>query len=123
LRALGNLVENALKYGAPATPVELDVAREGPMLVFRVFDRGPGVPEAERERIFEPFYRPPGVPADIGGSGLGLTIARGLAEAQGGDVRFEARPGGGSVFLLRLPAVDDLVSAPAAAHEETSPRA
>jgi len=52
--------------------------------VFRVSDRGPGVPEGERERIFEPFYRPPGVPADIGGSGLGLTIARGLAEAQGG---------------------------------------
>jgi len=125
LRALGNLVENALKYGPPGTPVELGVAREGPMLVFRVSDRGPGVPEAERERIFEPFYRPPGVPADIGGSGLGLTIARGLAEAQGGDVRFEARPGGGSVFSLRLPAVDDLtpVSAPTAEREEPSPRA
>jgi len=125
LRALGNLVENALKYGPPATPVELDVVREGPMLVFRVSDRGPGVPEGERERIFEPFYRPPGVPADIGGSGLGLTIARGLAEAQGGDVRFEARPGGGSVFSLRLPAVDDVtpVSAPTAEREEPSPRA
>ncbi|HEY7895221.1 MAG TPA: ATP-binding protein [Gemmatimonadaceae bacterium] len=106
LRALGNLVENALKYGAPGTPVELDVDRDGPMLLFRVSDRGPGVPEAERERIFEPFYRPPGVPADIGGSGLGLTIARGLAEAQGGDVRYEPRPGGGSVFSLRLPAVE-----------------
>ncbi len=106
LRALGNLVENALKYGAPGTPVDLDVARDGPMLVFSVADRGPGVPEAEQERIFEPFYRPPGVPADIGGSGLGLTIARGLAEAQGGDVRYESRPGGGSIFSLRLPAVD-----------------
>jgi two-component system sensor histidine kinase KdpD len=125
LRALGNLVENALKYGAPGTPVELDVAREGPMLVFRVSDRGPGVPDTERERIFEPFYRPPGVPADIGGSGLGLTIARGLAEAQGGDVRFEPRPGGGSVFTLRLPAVDDVTpaSAPAAGREEAAPRA
>ncbi|HKV50577.1 MAG TPA: ATP-binding protein [Gemmatimonadaceae bacterium] len=108
LRALGNLLENALKYGAPGTPVELDVARDGPMLVFRVGDRGPGVPEAERERIFEPFYRPPGVPADIGGSGLGLTIARGLAVAQGGDVRYEPRPGGGSVFSLRLPAVESV---------------
>lgn len=110
LRALGNLVENALKYGAPDTPVELDVSRDGPMLVFRVSDRGPGVPDAERERIFEPFYRPPGVPADIGGSGLGLTIARGLAEAQRGDVRFEPRPGGGSVFSLRLPAIEDPVA-------------
>ncbi|HKT09077.1 MAG TPA: sensor histidine kinase, partial [Gemmatimonadaceae bacterium] len=106
LRALGNLVENAIKYGAPGTPVELDVVRDGAMLVFRVSDRGPGVPEAEQERIFEPFYRPPGVPADIGGSGLGLTIARGLAEAQGGGVRYDARPGGGSIFSLRLPAVD-----------------
>lgn len=124
LRALGNLVENALKYGAPGTPVELGVAREGSMLVFRVSDRGPGVPETERERIFEPFYRPPGVPADIGGSGLGLTIARGLAEAQGGDVRFEPRPGGGSVFTLRLPAVDDMTagSAPTAERVDASPR-
>jgi two-component system sensor histidine kinase KdpD len=110
LRALGNLVENALKYGAPGTPVELGVSRDGPMLVFQVSDRGPGVPEAERERIFEPFYRPPGVPADIGGSGLGLTIARGLAEAQGGDVRFDPRPGGGSVFSLRLPVVEGPVA-------------
>jgi two-component system sensor histidine kinase KdpD len=64
------------------------------------------VSEDERGRIFEPFYRPPGVPPDIRGHGLGLSIARGLAEAQGGTVRFSPRPGGGSIFSLALPAAD-----------------
>ena len=57
----------------------------------------------EDERIFEPFYRPPGQP-DTGGAGLGLSIARRMAEAQGGSVHYEPREGGGSVFVLRLPA-------------------
>ena len=106
LRALGNLVENALKYSDSATTVDLAVRRDGAMLVFAVSDRGPGIPEAERDRIFEPFYRPPGVPPDTGGSGLGLTIARGIADAQDGAVRFRPRAGGGSVFELLLPAVE-----------------
>ena len=108
LRALGNLVENAIKHGAGVSPIELGVRREGPMLALTVADRGPGVPAIERERIFEPFYRPPGVPADRGGTGLGLTIARGLALAQGGDVRYEPRPGGGSVFTLLLPMAEGI---------------
>jgi two-component system sensor histidine kinase KdpD len=71
-------------------------------------DRGSGIPELERARIFESFYRPPGVPPDVRGHGLGLSIARGLAEAQGGTVRVEPRPGGGSVFTLELPAAQPL---------------
>ena len=71
-----------------------------------VLDRGPGVRPDERERIFEPFYRPPGTPPDVRGTGLGLSIARGLAVAQGGAVEFEPRQGGGSAFLLLLPAAD-----------------
>jgi two-component system sensor histidine kinase KdpD len=106
LRALGNLVENALKYSDRASAVEIAVRRDNGMLLFSVSDRGPGIPEAERERIFEPFYRPPGVPPDTGGSGLGLTIARGIADAQGGALRFRPREGGGSVFELLLPAVE-----------------
>jgi two-component system sensor histidine kinase KdpD len=105
LRALGNVLENALKYSAGGA-VEVETRRAGDELVFSVLDRGPGVPEQERERIFEPFYRPPGASPDIGGTGLGLTIARGLAEAQGGDVRYTPRPGGGSEFELRLPAAE-----------------
>ena len=104
LRILTNLLGNALQYTPASSPIELSVQREGALLVFAVADRGPGIPVAERDRIFEPFYRPPGGPADVGGSGLGLAIARRLAELQGGTLEYAARPGGGSIFALRLPA-------------------
>ncbi len=72
--------------------------------MFVVADHGPGIPVPERDRIFEPFYRPAGAPADGGGAGLGLAIARRLAELQSGTLEYAARPGGGSRFVLRLPA-------------------
>jgi two-component system sensor histidine kinase KdpD len=107
LRILSNLLGNAAHHTPPASPVELSVQRQGGTLAFAVADRGPGVAAAERERIFEPFYRPAGAPADGGGRvGLGLAIARRLAELQGGTVDYAPRPGGGSVFTLRLPAGD-----------------
>ena len=106
LRILVNLLENALKYAPAAAPIDLTVRREGDELVFAVADRGPGVPPPEERRIFEPFYRPPGAPPDIGGAGLGLAISHGLALAQGGTITYEARAGGGSVFSLRVPAAD-----------------
>jgi two-component system sensor histidine kinase KdpD len=106
LRALSNLVENALRLSPPDQAVELSVEREGEFLAFRVADRGPGIPPRDRERIFEAFYRPEGSPPDAGRAGLGLSICRQLAELQGGSVRYEARTGGGSVFTLRLPALD-----------------
>jgi len=105
LRVLVNLVENAHKYGA-GQPVDVSAAREGERLVFRVADRGPGVPEDERERIFQPFYRRPGTSPDVGGAGLGLSISRRLAEAQGGTLAVEPRPGGGSVFVFTLPGAE-----------------
>jgi len=104
LRILGNLVENALWYSPADTPVTIRAVREGEKLVFSVADRGPGVPEADRERIFEPFTRSDGARVRQGGSGLGLSIARRLSEAQGGSLTYAPRPGGGSVFTLRLPA-------------------
>jgi two-component system sensor histidine kinase KdpD len=103
LRALVNLLDNAIKYAPVASPIELSVRRDGDMIAFAVSDLGPGVLAAEAERIFEPFYRPPGTPPDIGGTGLGLSIARGLVEAQGGSLRYTPRPGGGSVFTLAVP--------------------
>ena len=105
LRALVNLIENAAKYSPPAAPIDLSARREGRWLSFEVADRGPGVPADQRERIFEPFYRRGGQ-ADVGGTGLGLSIARGIAEAQGGTVTVNDREGGGSVFSLRVPAID-----------------
>ena len=102
LRALVNLIENAVKHSPADQQVEIKVRREPDWLAFSVLDRGAGVAAEERERIFEPFYR-----------GLGLSIARAVAEAQGGSLRYEARDGGGSVFTLRVPAmeVEDVASA------------
>lgn len=105
LRALVNLIENAAKYSPPAAPIDLSARRDGTWLAFDVADHGPGVPAAERERIFEPFYRPAGGPPDVGGAGLGLSIARGVAEAQGGSIAVADRAEGGSVFTLRVPAI------------------
>jgi two-component system, OmpR family, sensor histidine kinase KdpD len=113
LRILVNLLDNAAKYSPPASPIDLRARRQRDRLTIDVMDRGPSIPDGERDRIFEPFYRPPGVPPDIRGHGLGLSIARGLAEAQGGSVRFAPRSGGGSIFTLELAAADtsDLESA------------
>ncbi|HEX4961593.1 MAG TPA: ATP-binding protein [Thermoanaerobaculia bacterium] len=103
LRAMVNLIENAAKYSPPGAPVDLAVGRDGEWLTLTVADRGAGVAASERERIFDPFYRSPNVAPDTAGSGLGLAIARRLAEAQGGRLTYEDRPGGGSLFVLRLP--------------------
>ena len=106
VRALVNLVENAAKYSPARSPIDLTVRRTGSELVVAVADRGPGVPPSERERIFEPFYRHSASAPDVGGAGLGLSIARGIAEAQGGSLTCASRDGGGSVFTLTVPAVD-----------------
>jgi two-component system sensor histidine kinase KdpD len=103
LRVLVNLVENAAKYAPKDAPIEVSAARCDGELSIRVADRGPGVPPAESEAIFEPFYRRPGTLPDVGGAGLGLSIARRLAEAQGGRLEYQPRAGGGSEFTLYLP--------------------
>jgi two-component system sensor histidine kinase KdpD len=104
LRVVVNLLDNAAKYSPHGSAIEIRARRRGERLTIDIMDRGPGIVPAERDRIFEPFYRPSGVPPDIRGHGLGLSIARGLAEAEGASVRFAPRPGGGSVFTLELPA-------------------
>ena len=100
-RALRNLLENARRYGGDEVKVEL--ARTAAGAEARVCDRGPGVPDSLRERIFEPFYRLPGHAEQAGGVGLGLSLVRQIAQRHGGSVRCEARPGGGSVFVLAVP--------------------
>ncbi|MDB4883080.1 MAG: ATP-binding region ATPase domain protein [Gemmatimonadetes bacterium] len=105
LRIVVNLLENAAKYSPPGSVIELSAERNGDLLRIAVADRGFGVPAGEEERIFEPFYRPAGRP-DTGGAGLGLSIARRMAEAQGGTVNYEPRADGGSVFVLQLAAAD-----------------
>jgi signal transduction histidine kinase len=100
-RALRNLLENARRYGGGE--VSVDARRQGDQVELRVCDRGPGVPEAQRQRIFEPFYRLPGHAETAGGVGLGLSLVKQIAERHGGSVRCEGREGGGSCFVLSLP--------------------
>jgi signal transduction histidine kinase len=104
-RALRNLLENARRYGGDGE-VTVQLATGGNVVELRVCDRGPGVAEAMRERIFEPFFRLPGHAEREGGVGLGLSLVRQIAERHGGRVRCEARADGasGSCFVLSLPA-------------------
>jgi signal transduction histidine kinase len=100
-RAVRNLLENAQRYGAGE--VTVDVEAVGPGARVRVCDRGPGVPEAYRERIFEPFFRLPGHAEREGGVGLGLALVRQIAQRHGGTAHCEPREGGGSCFVISLP--------------------
>jgi signal transduction histidine kinase len=101
-RALRNLLDNARRYGGP--DVELALRPMAGGYEFIVCDRGPGVPSELRERIFEPFYRLPGHAEMAGGVGLGLSLVKQIAERHGGNVRCLPRDGGGSRFVIFLPA-------------------
>jgi two-component system, OmpR family, sensor histidine kinase KdpD len=97
-----NLLENAVKYTPPGTPIEITaVAVDGAVRV-DVADRGPGLPAGEEARIFEKFYRAPAA-TSTSGVGLGLTICRGIITAHGGRIWAENRPGGGAMFRFTLP--------------------
>ena len=101
-RLVRNLLENGRRY-AGGSAVEASVARSGAgAALLSVADRGPGVPDSERERIFQPFYRPPGAPSE-GGIGLGLALVRQIAQHHGGQVRCLDREGGGTTFQVELP--------------------
>ncbi len=100
-RVLVNLIENALKYSPAQEPVHVQVATTASEVLVRVVDHGPGVARADLERIFEPFQR--ASDGAVHGAGLGLAIARGFADANGGRVWAESREGQGSTFVLALP--------------------
>ncbi len=103
-RMVRNLLENARRYGASVQTDEvvlrLQTRPEG--VVLSVSDRGPGVPEAWRQRIFEPFFRLPGASEHVGGVGLGLSLVKSIAERHGGSVECLAQSGGGAVFVVNL---------------------
>ncbi|HEV2875101.1 MAG TPA: HAMP domain-containing sensor histidine kinase [Thermoleophilaceae bacterium] len=103
-RLAGNLVENALLHTPPGTPVTVSVRRDGDSAVLEVADRGPGVPEELRERVFERFASGAGHDAGSRGSGLGLAIVKAVADAHGGRVELSAADGGGARFTVTLPA-------------------
>ncbi len=99
-RALRNLLENARRYGGG--DISVSIERRGGLACVSVYDRGPGVPEAMRERIFDPFFRMPGHAEQAGGVGLGLSLVKQIVQRHGGTVRCEGREGGGSCFVVAL---------------------
>jgi signal transduction histidine kinase len=101
-----NLLDNAVKYGPRGQVIELHARREGDTAVFTVRDRGPGIPAADRRRIWDPYFRL-GRDRDstATGSGIGLAVVAQLAEMHGGTVAVDDAPGGGARFTLKLPAV------------------
>jgi two-component system sensor histidine kinase/response regulator len=103
-RILVNLIANALKISPPGGAVEVEAAREESGFLFRVLDRGPGIPDAMKKAIFEKYStQQPKSLSEDGGTGIGLTFCRLAVQALGGRIWAEDRPGGGSVFLVRLP--------------------
>jgi signal transduction histidine kinase len=98
-RLVRNLLENAQKHGAP--PVDIELRRERDGFALDVIDAGPGIPEAERERVFTPFHR---LSDDSAGTGLGLSLVRQIARLHGGDAVVAPRPSRPSCFRVTLPA-------------------
>lgn len=109
-RLIRNLLENARRHGGGA--VALRIAGSDGSASITVCDRGPGVPEGERERVFEPFYRLAGTREGEGGAGLGLALVRSIARRHGGDARCLPHEGGGACFEATLAAQSPAASAP-----------
>ncbi|MER5536534.1 sensor histidine kinase KdpD [Streptomyces mirabilis] len=119
-RAVANLVENAVKYSPTDEPVLVSASAMANRVEVRVVDRGPGVPDEAKDRIFAPFQRYGDAPRGAG-VGLGLAVARGFAEAMGGTLNAEDTPGGGLTMVLTVRAVDSLpVLATATAERQAS---
>ncbi|HWX90682.1 MAG TPA: ATP-binding protein, partial [Rhizomicrobium sp.] len=110
-QVLFNLLDNAAKYAAPDTSITLRARREGGTVKLQVLDEGPGLPEEDRERVFDKFYRVRAGDKKRAGTGLGLSIARGFMEAMGGTITAANRSDrGGAVFTLTLPIFLESVS-------------
>jgi two-component system sensor histidine kinase KdpD len=101
-QALVNVLDNALKYSPPDTPVEVRVWIDGPETYIQVADCGAGIPPEDMERVFDKFYRVQR-PGQVSGTGLGLSICKGIVEAHAGRIWAQRRPGGGTLITIALP--------------------
>ena len=106
VQTLVNLLDNALKYSQPGTPIEINARVRGQEAHIQVADRGIGIPSGDLSRVFDKFYRVQR-PGQVGGTGLGLSICRGFVEAQGGRICAENREGGGTVVTISLPLAEE----------------
>ncbi len=103
-RVIANVAQNAMRYNPSGQPVLLSGSTHGSAVELRVIDRGPGIPEAEREQAFAPFQRRDDLSTSgTAGVGLGLAIARGFTEAMGGSLAMDDTPGGGLTVIISLP--------------------
>ncbi|MCG8546941.1 MAG: ATP-binding protein [Alphaproteobacteria bacterium] len=109
-RVFANLIDNALKYGGEAT---VSAERQGDDIRVEIGDRGPGIPETQREQVFTPFFRlEESRSRETGGTGLGLAVARSIVRRHGGDIEMRDRTGGGNLALVTLPAAESGSDAP-----------
>jgi signal transduction histidine kinase len=100
--AIKQILDNALKYSNPRTPIEVRVQRADSSIAIEITDFGPGIPAEDRQRIFERFYRGPSVKESIPGSGLGLSIANSIVTAHKGELTVKSRTGE-TTFRMVLP--------------------
>ena len=102
VHVLVNLIDNALKYSPPGSPIHICARASDGEVAIEVADRGIGIPAEDLERVFQKFYRVQR-PDSVTGTGLGLSISKGLVEAHGGRISAQNRPGGGTVITVALP--------------------
>ena len=105
-QVLVNLLDNAVKYSSPGSPIEIEVHRQTGGVCIAIHDRGIGIPPESLDKIFDKFFRLKSLD-NVSGSGLGLAICRGIVEAHGGQIWAENRPGGGSSFSILLPKLEE----------------
>jgi signal transduction histidine kinase len=109
-QVLVNLLSNAEKYSGDKKEVTLQSYLDSGRVCVGVLDRGAGVPPGEEAKIFEPFYRAnDSLSSGVQGAGLGLTLAQHVVREHKGDILYQARPGGGSIFTMRLPLRTDSI--------------
>ena len=102
-RVLKQLLSNALKYSPDDSPLTVSAEFTGAAIVIDVVDRGPGVDDEERDRIFEKYYRGRAARSGTPGTGLGLASARSIVQAHGGEIWVTSPPAGGAAFHVSLP--------------------
>jgi len=109
-QVLVNLLDNALKYTPPGTPIAIAATGTDERVTVEVSDRGPGLPRGEEDRVFEKFYRPESAKGP--GAGLGLAICRGIIDAHGGRIWAQNLPEGGVSFFFSLPVATPVPAPP-----------